>query len=140
MDEIENYLLSLMPKLGPNKLRELVRLMYEIQKRDQSALEVILPFEKNISFEKAKKQLLQKRYPVNFKTAHKDRIYLPKFELDPSLQAQLTPREFYPKTIYVEDSVADSELADRVRRKFPQAQFKEWDGKTQVGEVNFPGG
>lgn len=137
MNKIENYLLSLMPKLGPNKLRELARLMYEIQKRDRTALEVILPFEKNSSFEKAKNQLLQKRYPVNFKTASKDRFYLPKLELDPSLQAQLVPQAFYPKTIYIENSVETSELAHRVRRKFPRAQFKEWDGKTQVGEKNF---
>ncbi|MBO4675267.1 MAG: hypothetical protein J5601_04180 [Elusimicrobiaceae bacterium] len=137
MNKIETYLLSLMPRLGPNKLRELVRLMYEIQKRDQGALEAILPFEKNISFEKAKKQLLQKRYPINFETASKDRFYLPKLELDSSLQADLTPREFYPKTVYIENSVADTELAARVRQKFPQAQFKEWDGKTQVGEKNF---
>lgn len=137
MNKIETYLLSLMPKLGPNKLRELVRLIYEIQKRDRSTLEEILPFDKNASFEKAKNQLLQKRYPINFKTVSKDRFYLPKLELDPSLQAPLTPKEFYPKTIYIENSVADSELADRVRQKFPQAQFKEWDGKTQVGEKNF---
>ena len=46
----ENYLLTLLPKLGTNKLRELVRLMYEIAKRDSQLPEQILPFEKNLNF------------------------------------------------------------------------------------------
>lgn len=137
MPEIENYLLSLMPKLGINKLRELVRLVYEIQKRDCLPLTDILPAEKNLSFEAAKKKLLQKRYPVNFKITPKDRFYLPKLELDPALQADLTDRPFSPKTVYIENNVANTPLAQRVRERFPQAQFLEWDGKTQVGEKNF---
>ena len=137
MREIENYLLSLMPKLGANKLRELVRLMYEIQKRDGLALAEILPMEKGLMFESAKKKLVQKRYPVNFKRVAKDRFYLPKLELDPTLQADLTPRPFSPKTIYIEAGVEDTPLASRVRACFAQAQFLPWDGKTQVGEKNF---
>lgn len=137
MREIENYLLALMPKLGANKLRELVRLMYEIQKRDGLALAAILPNEKNLLFEAAKRKLLQKRYPVNFKTTPKDRFYLPKLELDPALQADLTDRPFSPKTVYIETSVAGTPLAQRVRARFPHATFLPWDGKTQVGEKNF---
>ena len=137
MREIENYLLALMPKLGTNKQRELVRLVYEIQKRDGLALTEILPAEKNLSFEVAKKKLLQKRYPVNFKTVPKDRFYLPKLELDPTLQADLTDRPFSPKTVYIENSVADTPLAQRVQERFAQATFLPWDGKTQVGEKNF---
>lgn len=137
MREIENYLLGLMPKLGANKRRELVRLVYEIQKRDGLALTEILPSEKNLSFEVAKKKLLQKRYPVNFNTTPKDRFYLPKLELDPSLQADLTDRPFSPKTVYIETSVEDTPLAQRVRARFANATFLPWDGKTQVGEKNF---
>lgn len=137
MHEIETYLLSLMPKLGVNKLRELERLVYEIAKRDKTSLSVILPPAKNLQFESAKKQLLQKRYPVNFKTADKNRFYLPKLDLNPALRADLTPRAFYPKTVYIENSVKNSELAARVRTLFPAARFLETDGKTQVGEPNF---
>lgn len=134
---IENYLLSLLPKLGPNKLRELTRLIYEIQKRDSISLEEIVPIQKNLSFDSLKKHLLQKRYPVNFAKVSANRFYLPKLELNLALQADLTPRPFYPKTVYIEGSVAQSELAARVRDFFPEARFLEWDGKTQVGEQNF---
>ncbi len=133
----EEYVLGVLPKLGVNKRRELVRLVYEIAKRDGAPFSEILPAQKNLNFESAKKQLLARRYPVNFKTAAKDRFYLPKLELSPALQADLTPRPFYPKTVYIETSVQDSELAARVRAAFPNAQFKETDGKTQVGSPNF---
>ncbi len=135
--EIETYLAPLLPKLGVNKQRELVRLMYEIAKRDHQTAAEILPPEKNLNFERAKKILLQKRYPVNFKTARKDQFYLPKLELDPAQEADLTPRPFAPKTVYIETSVKDTPLARRVRRAFPNAQFKETDGKTQVGSPYF---
>lgn len=134
---LETYLTTLLPKLGVNKQRELVRLMYEIAKRDQKSPAQILPLEKNLNFERAKKILLAQRYPVNYKTARKDQFYLPKLELDPAQIADLTPRPFAPKTIYIETSVQDTPLADRVRRAFPQAVFKETDGKTQVGSPYF---
>lgn len=134
---LENYIISVLPQLGVNKQRELVRLLYEIAKRDKITPAEILPEEKNLNFERAKKILLQKRYPVNFKTARKDQFYLPKLELNPAWQADLTPRPFAPKTVYIETSVKDSALAERVRRAFPQADFKETDGKTQVGSPHF---
>ena len=137
LSEIENYVTRLLPKLGVNKQRELVRLVYEIAKRDGNSAEEILPFEKNLNFESAKKRLLQQRYPVNFKTARKDQFYLPKLDLDPAQEANLTPRPFSPQTIYIEDSVKDTPLAQRVRQAFPRADFKETDGKTQVGSPNF---
>ena len=135
--EIEVYLAALLPKLGINKQRELVRLLYEIAKRDQKTAAEILPPEKNLNFERAKKILLQKRYPVNFKTARKDQFYLPKLELDPAQAADLTPRPFSPTTVYIETSVKDTPLAQRVRQAFPKADFKETDGKTQVGSPYF---
>ncbi len=114
-----------------------MRLLYEIAKRDRIAPSQILPAEPNLTFERAKKILLQKRYPVNFKTARKDQFYLPKLELDPAQEANLTARPFAPKTIYIETSVKDTPLAQRVRRAFPHAQFHETDGKTQVGSPYF---
>ena len=137
VSEIEAYLTDLLPKLGVNKQRELVRLLYEIAKRDKISAADILPPEKNLNFERAKKILLQKRYPVNFKTARKDQFYLPKLELDPAQAADLTPRPFSPKTVYIETSVKNTPLAERVRRAFPNADFKETDGTTQVGSPNF---
>lgn len=137
IEEISAYLEALLPALGVNKKRELLRLMYEINKRDKTAPAAILPAEKNLNFERAKKILLQKRYPLSFASAPKSAFYLPKLELDPAQRADLTPRPFYPKHIYIEASVQDSPLAARARQMFPQAEFKEWDGKEMVGSGNF---
>lgn len=137
IEEISAYLDALLPALGVNKKRELLRLMYEINKRDKTAPAAILPAEKNLNFERAKKILLQKRYPLSFASAPKSAFYLPKLELDPAQRADLTPRPFYPKHIYIETSVQDSSLAARARQMFPQAEFKEWDGKEMVGSGNF---
>ncbi|MCQ2410414.1 MAG: hypothetical protein MJ053_02585, partial [Elusimicrobiaceae bacterium] len=137
LTDLENYIKTIFPWVGTNKLRELVRLMYEISKRENIAPQAILTPSKNLTFEQAKTELLKRRYPVNFKTADKNQFYLPKLELDENRRADLTLRPFYPKTVYVETSVKNSALAARVRAAFPNAEFKETDGKTQVGSADF---
>ena len=132
-NELENHVKNVLPQVGTNKLRELVRLVYEIAKREKiSPQEVVTP-SKNQNFESVKTTLLKRRYPVNFKTSIKNRFYLPKLELAETLRADLTPRPFSPKTVYVETSVKDTPLVARAREAFPKAEFKETDGKTQVG-------
>ena len=137
IEEIAAYADKLLPALGINKKREILRLMYEIHKRDKTAPDIILPAEKNLTFERAKKILLQKRYPLSFAGAPKNAFYLPKLELDPAQRADLTPRPFYPKQVYIETSVRQSPLAARARQMFPRAEFKEWDGKEMVGSACF---
>ena len=137
INELENFVKTVLPKVGVNKLRELTRLVYEIAKRENLPPQQILIPSKNDTFESVKTALLKRRYPVNFKTANKNQFYLPKLESDEKLRANLTPRPFYPKTIYIETSVKDSPLAARVRAAFPDAAFKETDGKTQVGSPDF---
>lgn len=135
--ELEAYLDTVLPALGVNKKRELLRLLYEIAKRDGKTPSEILPAEKNLNFERAKKILLSLRYPLSFSTAAKNAFYLPKLELDPALRADLTPHTFYPKQIYVEEAVADSPLAERAKVMFPKAQFLAWNGKDMVGSPSF---
>ena len=136
-NELENHVKTVLPQVGVNKLRELVRLVYEIAKREKiSPQEVLIP-SKNQNFESVKTALLKRRYPVNFKASAKNQFYLPKLELDEKLRADLTPRPFYPKTMVIETSVKDTPLVARARAAFPQAEFKETDGKTQVGSPDF---
>lgn len=136
-EEIECYLQTVLPGLGINKQRELVRLIYEIAKRDSVTPDAVLPAEKNLNFEHAKKVLLQRRYPHAFATVAKSAFYLPKLEFDPALRADLTQRPFYPKQIYIEFSVQDSALAQRARSLFPAAQFQVIEKKQMVGSANF---
>ena len=137
INALENYVKSVFPWVGVNKLRELVRLVYEISKRENLPPQQILAPSENITFESVKNDLLKRRYPVNFKTARKNQFYLPKLELAENLRADLTVRPFAPKTVYVETSVRNSPLVERARTSFPNAQFKETDGKTQVGSTDF---
>ncbi len=135
--ELEMYVKNVLPCVGVNKLRELTRLVYEICKREHVLPQEVLVSSKNLTFESAKKQLLCRRYPINFKTACKNQFYLPKLELTSALPADLTPKPFYPKTVYVETPVKDSALAARARAFFPKAEFKEIEGKMQVGSEDF---
>ena len=100
IETISSYLDDILPALGVNKKRELLRLLYEIAKRDGAEPSAILSAEKGLNFERAKKILLQKRYPLSFASAPKNAFYLPKLEPNPAQRADLTPREFYPKNIY----------------------------------------
>lgn len=134
---LEIYVQKIVPHAGPNKLRELTRLVYEICKREKVTPQEVLPEHEKLNFESAKTNLLRRRYPVNFKTASKNQFYLPKLELADSLAADLTPKPFYPKTVYIESSVMHSPLALRARTFFPEADFKETDGKSQVGSADF---
>lgn len=137
INELENFVKTVLPKVGVNKLRELVRLVYEISKRENVPPQQILIPSKNDTFESVKTALLKRRYPVNFKTADRNQFYLPKLELNEKLRADLMPRPFYPKTVYIETSVKNSPLAARARAAFPNADFKETNGKTHVGSVDF---
>ena len=137
INELETFVKTVLPKVGVNKLRELTRLVYEIAKRENLPPQQILIPSKNDTFESVKTALLKRRYPVNFKTADKKQFYLPKLEMNKDLTADLTPHPFAPKTIYIESSVKNSPLVSRVRKAFPQATFKETDGKTQVGSADF---
>ena len=136
-NELENFVKTILPRVGTNKLRELVRLVYEISKRENLPPQEILIPSKNDTFESVKTTLLKRRYPVNFKIANRNQFYLPKLDLNENLQADLTPRAFYPKTVYVESSVKNSPLVARARTAFAQAEFKETDGKTWVGSTDF---
>ena len=123
VNQAEAYLQEILPKLGVNKTRELVRLIYEISKRDHLLPEQILPADEKLNFEAAKNILLKKRYPFNFKTAAKDRFYLPKLELNPALKADLMQKDFYPKNIYIEEGVKIPSWPNGFAVYFPKPVF-----------------
>lgn len=137
VSDLAVYLDGLLPSLGVNKKRELLRLLYEVCKRDGAAAPEVLPAQKNLNFERAKKILLQKRYPLSFSNAPKDAFYLPKLEFDPAQKADLTPRPFSPKAVYVQKGLEDDPMVQRANTMFPSARFLPWDGKEKVGCANF---
>ncbi len=137
VSELETYIKTVFPWIGTNKLRELVRLVYEIAKREKVPFREVLVPSKNLTFEQAKIALLKRRYPQTYATARKDQFYLPKLELGRTSQEERTLQPFSPKTIYVESSVKRSELTWRVRRAFARAEFHVVDKKIPVGSPDF---
>ena len=124
--EIENYILDIFPKLGLNKSRELVRLLFEISKKTKKEIQKILPKEKIKNFEQVKKYLLKLRYKNPENLAN---IYLPKLDLNFVSQADLTDKTFNPQNIFIENLSLNSEIANCVKEKFPKAKFTIFTGK-----------
>lgn len=124
--EIENYILDIFPKLGLNKSRELVRLLFEISKKTKKEIQKILPKEKIKNFEQVKKYLLKLRYKNPENLAN---IYLPKLDLNFVSQADLTDKTFNPQNIFIENLSLNSEIANCVKEKFPKAKFTTFTGK-----------
>lgn len=137
VSELEAYIKSIFPWLGINKLRELVRLVYEIAKREKIPFREVLVPSKNLTFEQAKIALLKRRYPHTYTTARKDQFYLPKLEPGKAPQTGSELRPFSPKVVYVESSVKRSELTWRVRRAFARAEFHIIEGKLPVSNRDF---
>ncbi|MDR0291186.1 MAG: hypothetical protein LBI01_00050 [Elusimicrobium sp.] len=135
--EIENYVRVLLPQIGAGKTREIIRLVFEIAKRDKLTPEHILPAAENLNFISAKKLLLKKRYPKNYASAPTDVYYLPELNLDFCSPADYAKKEFYPKYIFVDAQAKDSPLAARVRHMFPAAEYKILDKKQKVGSADY---
>ena len=51
LNEIDNYIKEIFPQLGLNKSREIVRLIFEISKKNKKTPQEILPKEKAKNFE-----------------------------------------------------------------------------------------
>ncbi|MGB2579887.1 spore photoproduct lyase [Elusimicrobium simillimum] len=135
--DLQAYLTAVLPRVGVNKTRELVRLLFEINKRDGSSLADILPASKNLNFESAKKILLQKRYPKNFGKVPLSAFYLPSLDLDFYSKAELNGGDFYPKDIFIDAAVKDTPLAVRAVKMFPLANVTVLDKKRQVGDKDY---
>jgi len=124
-DLISAYIHNQYPKLGVNKSRQIVRLVYEIAKRENQDFHKILPLgqDQNRSFTEIKNSLIERRYP--HLTAHEKRhqLILSKLDIDPKLQAEINSTYTYrPEHLYIETAVARSYLARRIKAKFPRAK------------------
>ena len=113
------------PRFGINKTREIVRLLYEISKREDTPPAAVLTSESPIEFAALKEYLLKRRFPVISREDPDFRPYLPGFELDPNNCLQLRRDSFYPRRIYIEKSVRDSAMAGAFLNAFPEAESSE---------------
>ncbi|MDR0646338.1 MAG: hypothetical protein LBG46_05145 [Elusimicrobiota bacterium] len=134
----QEYANEIMPFLGINKKREIARLLFEIAKRDNLAPPAILPPQYAKNFEQAKKFLISKRYPKNFKTAAPDSFYLPDLNLNFTLKADLKQEIFYPKNIFIENGEEGSPAAQNALKLFPKTSPQYFDYKNfPAAEANY---
>lgn len=129
--------LELMPFLGVNKNREIIRLIFEIAKRDNIAPQDVLPRKYSTNFDQAKNYLLSKRYPKSFTGKNSADYYLPKLDLNCIPDAQTQTTEFKPKHIFIENEAENTPLARRVKEMFKDAEIKILNKKTIVGSDNY---
>lgn len=113
------------PRLGLNKKQELIRLVYEISKRERRAPESILKNIDFLYFHKIKDLLLKRRFPCAYLHDGISKPYLPSIKLDQNLVIDLKKREFYPKKIFIEKSSHHSHLANKFKTSFPKAKISE---------------
>ncbi len=135
----QNFAFGAMPKLGPNKQRELLRLIFEICKRGNLPPDDVLPLKYTNNFEQAKTYLLKKRYPKTYGKTGAANFYLPKLDLDFLPQADISKRGFEPENIFVEEDVSESKLALRARALFPKAKITIIKPKEQAGSADYSG-
>lgn len=125
LKKIQHIVKSRYPHLGTNKKQEIIRLFYEISKKEGVSPEDIIGDIGSMGFNKIKDELLKRRFPCAYLNNEITRPYLPKIKLDRRSIADLKKTSFYPKTIFIERSAQRSNLADRFRKFFPKSRFLE---------------
>jgi len=114
------------PKYGVNKRREIIRLIFEIIKRDKRDINDLL--NKNFkSYTGLKNYLLSIRYPFSYNKNKKSDFYLPILKLDSRNLFIPSKFNFYPENIYYESAINESELLKNLKRKFTYSKFIEID-------------
>ena len=122
LKEIETFVSKNFGRFGINKSREITRLIFEISKRDNPPLITFSKLSTEKNFSKIKSFLLKTRFPENFQYADRDSFYLPKVVLDPVAKALISKSKFYPRNIYVEQTVVKNPLAERISGFFPRSK------------------
>ena len=115
---------------GVNKQREIERLVFEIAKRER--VDVVDIFDdlnidpdQPVHFNQIKSYLLKRRFPSVTRGTEKVKFPLFKLDLNPRFEASFSEQDIYPKNIYIEEAVAQSSLALRLKRIFPKSDFKQ---------------
>lgn len=124
---IEDYVREKYPAFGINKRREIVRLIFEIARKEKVSFQEIFSFLKGSDYRSIKKWLIERRYP-GFKKEGDLELYLPEVKIFP--EYKFKPEQnfsFTPQNIYIERNTEGSYLVRRLRESFPQAKLVKID-------------
>ncbi|MDR0820268.1 MAG: hypothetical protein LBN19_01925 [Endomicrobium sp.] len=113
------------PNFGINKSREILRLLNEISKIEKIKIESLLNDFHRKDYKSVKEFFLKRKYPGTFGKISLNSFYLPKYETDILLKADLRSRKFYPKNIYYESDAGITPLFERVKTLFPDSKCAE---------------
>lgn len=125
--DIKQYIQQTYPYIGETRVRELSRLIYEITKREKIELDDIsydIP-EPPARFDSIKQYLVDRRYPIAKKQGLKVKQSYPDVDINSDFRLDLSQLlTIAPKNFYIEESVADCALAQRIRAKFSDANIE----------------
>ncbi|MFC2061092.1 radical SAM protein [Elusimicrobiota bacterium] len=111
-----------------NKHREISRLIYEISKKENMDFRRILKdYDTNkLNFADFKEKLQIRRYLKTYAIGEKVEPYLPELDIDPKNKVKINEKkQFYPKNIYFEGRVKDTEILDKLQNYYRKAEFTE---------------
>lgn len=124
---IERELEARFPVFGPNKRRELVRLLFEISKREQVRPDVVL---ENIpaacrAYGAVKNCLLKRRFPDTFGRGDKISESFSAVDIVPAYAVDTSRLEKVPapRHVYIEQGLEKFELVRRLEKRFSKARF-----------------
>jgi len=126
--QIERYVRRRFPGFGLNKRHAVIRLLYEISRRDNLLFTMILPESvvRSGDFVQVRSFLLARRYP-SLTRAEWERVppltTLP-FLPDAAAHADCRPGLRNPQTVFYEEDVSGCDLLRRLRVMFPRARFE----------------
>ncbi|MFQ5680871.1 MAG: radical SAM protein [Candidatus Omnitrophota bacterium] len=114
------------PAFGRNKKQEIIRLVYEICRREDITPADVLGNMRG-DFGQVKARLIQRRYPLACAETNTPLApYLPTLGPDPRKAFRAKgEKRFYPRRIFVETAVSRCRIAANVRNAFPQAKLSE---------------
>jgi spore photoproduct lyase len=127
IDHLNSLVAEKYPSFGPNKRQELVRLVFEIAKRERIAPEAFLAKVPVVHerFTDVKQWLVQRRFPDLTSAGIAVSESFPFIDITPHNRMETNARTpFSPKTVYVERETEGSSLARRLAGLFPRARFE----------------
>jgi len=125
LKETESFVGSRLPQLGVNKKQEIVRLLFEISKKEGVSPPSIIQDIDSLDFHRLKICLIKRRFPHAYLDNEASNPYLPNIRLDGRLCVDPKKTGFYPKRIFIEKSAWRSALANRFRDLFPGSKLSE---------------
>jgi len=127
LKEVQASVNEIFPHFGPNKKREIIRLLYEISKKENQDAKEILKQVSSIDYKAFKKILLKRRYPISYNEKNW-RFYLPDIQLKKEDIVKILPtNHYYPRRIFIGKNVGNASLVKSFVENFPEAELIEVD-------------